>query len=385
MKHYILILLIIVGIFSCWMVPCASGKMSLSTGIRYDLFTDDRLPETLGYEVTFPLSLAYRGRQVALALDAAFSSANVYPGDGSTSKIANLTDTRLSASYGLPNLPVGLIFGVDLNLPTGKEQLSAQARVAEAGENHDLFEVDDFGEGFNFDLSLGLAKEFGPVSVGVNGKYRFKGKYDPSKDIADDDLDPGDEVVVGGVCKWKVSPRVNVDASAAYSHFAADQINGQKMFQEGDKVAFGGNLNLLYSIPKPLRITVGLQQRLQGKNKEPGLTKKLEIEPANSNGPEFFSLLEVTYEYSPRFAVRVLGDMRYYGASDRQDAVKGVPYEGRRIRYGFGPGFLYHINERLALNGLAKYFFLDHAKDILLNQDTTFRGVNLAVGVTYTF
>jgi hypothetical protein len=384
MKHYILILLILVGIFSLWMVSCADGKMTLSTGIRYDMFTDDRTPEMLGYEVTFPLGVAYRGRQLALALDAAFSSANVYPGDGSNSEITSLTDTHLSASYGLPNLPVGVIFGIDLNLPTGKGRLSAHERVAEVGENHNLFEVDDFGEGFNFDLSLGLAETFGPLSLGLNGQYRYKGAYDPTRDIPNDKLDPGDEVVVIGMGKWKASARVNVDASVAYSHFAADQINGQKMFQEGDKFVFGGNLHVTYSIPRPLRITLGLQQRLQASNKEPE-PKQLQTEPENSNGNEFFSLLEATYEYSPRFAIRVLGDVRYYGASDRQDAVKGVPYKGRRIRYAFGPGFFYSLNARLALNGLAKYFFLNQKKDILLNQDTTFRGVNLAVGVTYMF
>ena len=57
-----------------------------------------------------------------------------------------------------------------------------EAGKAEAGDNNDLFEVDDFGQGLNIGASLGLAETFGPLSIAVNGKYRVNGAYDPTTD-----------------------------------------------------------------------------------------------------------------------------------------------------------------------------------------------------------
>ena len=50
-----------------------------------------------------------------------------------------------------------------------------------------------------------------------------------------------------------------------------------------------------------------------------------------------------------------------------------------------GSGFIYTPGKRLALNGLVKYFILNQEKDILLDREMTFRGVNLSVGLTYKF
>ena len=69
MKCYVYIFLILCNLFSFRLVPWAYGEMALSTGVRYDMFTDDRSPETLGYEITFPIGLAWRRERFVLALE----------------------------------------------------------------------------------------------------------------------------------------------------------------------------------------------------------------------------------------------------------------------------------------------------------------------------
>ncbi len=123
---------------------------------------------------------------------------------------------------------------------------------------------------------------------------------------------------------------------------------------------------------------------MQGKNKEL-VGDTLETEPDNSNGNELFGWFDLTYRVSPKLDLQVLGDIRNYGESDRKSAANGLPFEGRRLRYAVGPGAMYVLNEHVSCNVLAKFFIMEQKRDMLLDQDVTFRGVNLSMGVTYTF
>lgn len=385
MKQLISLLLTVFCLLAIVDLSPAAAELEVSAGLRYDTFTDDHEPTTIGYEVTLPFGLNYRWRRLLLTLDTALSSANVFPGDDADAELAGLTDTHLSLSYGLPNLPVGMIAGLDLNLPSGQERLNDAQRAAEIGENHDLFEIDDFGEGFNVELSLGLAKQIGDVSLSLNGAYQFTGEYDPTQDVADDDLDPGDRLRISGLLRWQAVSWLDLDASLSYAHFSSDTLQGAKNFQEGEKYTLGATLHIHTLLRKPVSIVAGLQQTVQGKNRVLDGEQRFGLESENSNGREIFGILDLLYHSSPRLTLRLLGDLRYYGESKRTSSATGLPLEGQRARYAFGPGFIYHPSKRLALNGLVKYFVLHQEQDVLWERETTFRGVNLAVGLTYTF
>jgi len=378
MKPYVRISLFLC-LFIFIRVSVCSAEMAFSTGIRTDIFTDDRSPKTMAHEITAPLGFSWRRNQLLMLLETAYSSAHVYA-ENESSNLSSLTDTRFSASYGLLNLPVGIIFGLDMNLPTGKATLTERERWAEIGENGDLFEVDNFGEGWNFGPNIGVAKEFGSVGVGGNLAYLFRGEYDPSADIPDDNLGPGDQALLLGYLKWQAAARTLLDGFLSYTVFTEDTINGEESFQEGDKFGIGLNVQSTY---KALSIAVRFQQAIQGKNKELGLDNRLVAEPENSNGTESFGLLDMMYKYSPTFNFRVLGDVRYYAESDRMDELKKLPFQGKRIRYAAGVGFIYNIDLHLSLNGLVKYFVLDKAKALYLSEDTSFQGTNLSLGLTY--
>ncbi len=366
-------------------VPNALAEMSVLTGTRFDLFTTDGDPETVGYEVTFPVGLTYTWRDFTLAVNTAYGSANVYPGSGSSSSIDSITDMRVAATYGIKGLPVGLFAGVELNVPSGTERLGSVQRLAEAGQNHDIFEVDDFGKGFDAIVSLGVADTFGPFSLAVNTRYRNNGEYDPTTDRDDDDIDPGDQILLDGLLKWKLASLISLDASAAHVIFSEDRVNGSDAFQEGPKTTIGGRLWLNTHIHRPVRLAVGLQSTIQGKNKILGVDNSLETESQNSNGRELFAQLNLLYESSPRLALRMVGDLRHYGESPRKDTETDRPYTGQRVRYAFGPGVMYTPGKRIVLQSLVKYFVMTRERDILTPDETTYRGVNLSVGITYKF
>ncbi|MCP4401852.1 MAG: hypothetical protein GY801_31700 [bacterium] len=233
-----------------WLVPGlslqAAAQTFISGSVRYDLFYDDLDPESSGAEVTVPLGIAYRQERFSLSLETACANADVSWSDGTDAKLSGLTDTLLSASYSyvFPGRPMALMFGLDMSLPTGKETLSENERRAEAGESNDLFEVDDFGAGLNIGPSLGILREFENLALTFHGSYIFNGKYDPSSEIPNDDLDPGDQLLLLGGVDWYAAEKIALGAFLSYSYFSTDAVDGKENFREGQRLVFGGSVRI---------------------------------------------------------------------------------------------------------------------------------------------
>ncbi len=122
-----------------WLVPGlllqAASQTFISGSVRYDLFYNDLDPESSGAEVTVPLGIAYRQKRFSLSLETACANANVSWSDGTDAKLSGLTDTLLSASYSyvFPGRPMALMFGLDMSLPTGKENFREGQRLVFGG------------------------------------------------------------------------------------------------------------------------------------------------------------------------------------------------------------------------------------------------------------
>ncbi len=359
----------------------AIAEFSFSIGMQYDSFVDDRSPRSNGAEVSIPVELTYEREDVFIGFQSAYGYASVDPGFESSSNLSSITDSLLSVSFLIPNAPLFFILGLDVNLPTGSEQLHSNEKIAEAGENNDLFNIDNFGDGMNIGLHLGIIKEMPDLRWGLYGGYTLHGEFDPSHDVPTDDFDPGDETLLMTTLRWQTSPWMIVDTMLAYSHVSEDKIDDQKVFQEGDKFVLGGSMYVQYEL---LGIALSLQNTMQAKNDELVLNT-LETETENSNRMVLLGELELSYEYSPQLTLQGYGEFRYYEESKRKNPLNGQPFEGKRTRYALGPGFSYIVDQHLACHGLAKYFVLHQKRDIMLDEDVTFQGVNLGIGMTYTF
>lgn len=364
-----------------WLNPVVLAETSVSLGVRYDTFADRDYAEVTGTEWTFPFGALYSWNRLLLRLESAYSMADADYSLTPEPEITSLTDTLLAASYVVFELPISVILGVDLNLQTGQESLSRYEQIAEAGERHDLFEVDNFGEGFNVGANVGVSKEFKSFTLGVSGAYLWKGKYDPTSEISRDDLDPGDQIVLVALTKWKVGGGLAIDTTTAYAQSSADTTDGKEAFREGRKLLISGVVRL----QRPaFGVTVGAQNTFQGKNKELA-EDHLETEPENSNGNELFGWCDFTYRFSPSIDLQLLGDLRFYGESDRKNELNGLPFEGKRVRFGFGPGIMFLQNDHLTWNAVVKYFRMRQEPDIRDEEEQVLRGVNVSFGMTYLF
>ncbi|GAK60739.1 hypothetical protein U27_00637 [Candidatus Vecturithrix granuli] len=375
----ILVISIVMRLFDG--VSLLQAEHSLSVGFYYDTFSDDQSPQAYGHECTIPVSLEYEQQEWFFRIDTAYSRAMVRPGIISKKTLSSLTDSLCTVSYTLFQRPVNILLGLDLNFPTGKEQLSQEEKVAEAGENNDLFKVDDFGEGMNVGFHLGFVRELTDIRVGIYGGYTFYGEYDPTRDIAADDFNPGNQLVLMTAFDWQVSPQFLLDTFLAYSSFSADKINGEQIFREGDKFIVGGGLYGQYA---PFSFNLNWQNAVQSKNDEL-VEESLETEIENSNRFEFLGSVDLGYACSPELVLHWLSDIRYYGESKRKSPSNGRPYEGKRTRYALGPGFSYIYDEHISYHGLAKYFVLNQQPHVLLEDDVTLHGINVGIGMTYTF
>ena len=360
----------------------AAAQTFISSSVRYDVFYDDRDPESSGAEITVPLGIAYRQERFSLSLETAYASADVSWSDGTDAKLSGLTDMLLSASYSyvFPRRPIALLFGLDMSLPSGQATLSELERRAEAGESNDLFEVDDFGAGLNIGPSLGLLREFDTVALSIHASYIFNGEYDPTSEIPDDDLDPGDQIFLLGGLDWYAAEKLDFGAFLSYSYFGTDTVNGKENFREGQRLVFGGNVRIN---TLPVGGVISLQYTLQAKN-EVMIEETLQEEADNSNGSEFFGLAALNYLASPKLTLRLQGDIRYYGESEAEDE-SGLSFSGKRIRYAAGPGFNYRLTKQVSLNGLFKGFVMNQDRDQFEEQDIEFYGANLDLGFRYVF
>jgi hypothetical protein len=219
------------------------------------------------------------------------------------------------------------------------------------------------------------------MSLAAHGAYIFYGEYDPTSDIPDDNLDPGDQVFLAGRLNWYATERLDIGTFLSYSYYTPDKIDGEERFQDGQRLVFGGNARFR---GEAIGVLFNLQYVIQGKNKVL-LNDTLQEEETNSNGDEFFGVLSLTYFVTPKFTLRLDGDVRYYGESAYKDPEVNLPYSGERIRYALGPGFQYNLTTHLSLNSVLKGFQMDQKRDLFVEDDATYYGVNLDLGFRYVF
>lgn len=360
-------------------------EYNITMSLQYDAYETDDSPNIKGTEIAAPFQLSYEGDAFSVALKTAYADASVDWHDDEDFELSGITDTSVSASYIYAfqtQNPTKFIINLDVNLPTGEENLTPEEVIAESELDGDLFRIDDFGEGLNVGATIRLERQIGSNTFGIYGGYTYYGAYDPWADQPEDEYNPGDEIFGGVLYEWKGSPRNIFQTYLGYSYFWVDTVDQADTLKIGDKLAGGAGLQM--GLHDKLDMTLLLQYIFQFESEE-AIDGNLVREPTNSNGDEFFGSLDLTYRPNPRLGMRLMGDLRYHGESDRQREDIELPYEGQRTRYAVGPGLEYRITPSILLQGSGAYFYLDCDPNISVIEPRTFQGVNADIGVTYTF
>lgn len=143
------------------------------------------------YQFTQPITFSYWHKDFSYSLNTKYIvSKNNTP--GASGRVSTLADTTLSLTKHTEKPKFNVDYSLDINIPTGKAALSWSERNARM--NEDLFEVSQFGKGWQFTPGIAVSWKIGKEDMWTLGtSYAFSGSYDPTTDIVNDDISPGNE------------------------------------------------------------------------------------------------------------------------------------------------------------------------------------------------
>ena len=195
----------------------------------------------------------------AIAVSISNTPANT-AGDISSPK--GVTDTQLGALYHLEDAK--LLFSLEMNLPTGKRELTAQEFRNTVLLSNLAFGmvVPQFGQGFN--IKPGVAWSFTPrddMAVGLGLTYHYKGSYKPVKGVGD--YDPGDEFLVTGGVDFTVAEATNLSVDAIVTRYGTDVLEGSEIYRPGLKVVGAVQFSKYYEFN---RLLLSARYRSLGKS-----------------------------------------------------------------------------------------------------------------------
>ena len=278
-----------------------AAGLSVETGVQQEYWEDTR--DSSGSQTLVPLRFEWsRGDATIGLLTGAVRATLDTPGTADRS-LTHTLDTKLILSHVVQGkLPVDLLFGLDVNLPTGKTDLSA-ADLALI-RDPEIVSITTFGEGVNVNPTISLAKEWGPWSAGLGIGYNVRRTYDVSTEAGLTDYDPGDILSLNALLQRECSRGYVTRLFGKFSRFGKDRLRGADLFREGDYRMVGVGISRAGS---SWEADVNLRGTFRGKA-EILSGGSLVTEPERSRGDEWSA--EASVRHALRKDVSLSGSVR---------------------------------------------------------------------------
>jgi hypothetical protein len=292
--------------------------------------------------------------------------------------MTGFTDTTVSGYYRLHLGDTELRFGLDMDLPTGVSRLSN--RDLPAIQDEDLVALQRFGEGFDVNPTLIVYHSFGDWGIGAGVGYLLTGEYDPTKDIPNDDFNPGDELTVSVLGDVFLGDVWRLLVRAAYVHFGTDERGGIETFRENPQVDVTATLEWR---PEPWWAVLTLRDIYRFKADRLNAAGQLTEEPENSWGNEIRAGAVLGYIINDVWTVRGILDFRYVAANDY--ASSDPLYDGGRFKVAVGPGVTWTLSRTFDIDASIRGFYLDAERSPSFPLGANILGVHADLRVTYRF
>ena len=229
MKRIIALILSVLPLL--WCTGSRAAGLSVASGVSQEFWKDTR--DSSGSQTLLPLRIEWSGENATIGLLTGGVHAAVDTPGTEDRSLTHTLDTKLNLSYVIQGkLPVDLLIGMDVNLPTGKTDLSA-ADLALI-RDPEIVTITTFGEGVNLNPTLSLAKEWGQWSAGAGVGYNVRRTYDVSTEAALTDYDPGDILSLNALLQRECSQGYVGRVFGKFSRFGKDRLRGADFFREGD-------------------------------------------------------------------------------------------------------------------------------------------------------
>jgi hypothetical protein len=304
-----------------WCTGSHASALSVESGAQQEYWEDTR--DSSGSQTLVPLRIEWSREDVSIGLLTGAVHATLDTPGTADRSLTHTLDTKLNLSYVvLGKFPVDLLIGMDLNLPTGKTNLS----IADLALilDPEIVSITTFGEGVNINPTLSLAKEWGPWSAGIGAGYNVRRTYDVSAEAGLTDFDPGDILSLNALVQRESSKGYVGRFFGKFSRFGEDRLRGADLFREGDYRMAGVGISRAGA---EWEADVNLRGTFRGKAKIRS-GGSLVTEPERSRGDEWSA--EASVRHALRKDVSLSGSVRglivakngYPGGASRHNGSK---------------------------------------------------------------
>jgi len=373
MKRYSLILLAVIAL--CPVTTAHALDINVQTGLStnwWDSDTDDQ-----GSQTYVPLTIDGVQGNFSMRLLTAFVNTRVDPSEESKESLSTVIDTKLNFSYAIiEKLPVDVLLGLDFNLPTGKTDLDSEERRTLL--DPDLVDISRYGEGFNINPTITVAKQEERWGVGLGLGYLLRGEYDFS-DTAQD-YDPGEIFNISAEGFYAFTDAWQGRLFGEMAFYGTDELSTQDYYEEGDFILAGVGVDY-FQAKWDASFTV--QGIFRGKSEFQADNLQLATEDRAGYGDEYLADLTVQYLLSPE---RTLSSRLYYLAVMENDYDEDDPsFIDDKQKISLKISLLHQFSDdfsgRVGLEG----YLLDEGRNWYHDEDREYRGLVLDVAVSKAF
>jgi hypothetical protein len=356
--------------------PVGADEWTAWTGLHLDAWSGAGQD---GHQILAPLALHFDAPTWGLYVRGAVGDSKRDPGGGRQSgEITGFTDTTVAGYFRLVVSDVQIRAGLNLDLPSGVSRL--KTRDLAAIQDEDLALLQQFGEGFDVNPTISAYRNFGRFGIGGGASYRWTGEYDPTKDLPNDDLDPGDEFTANFLGNVFLTETINLVGTVSYTMFTDTQFGGRDSFREGNQLDF---LLSLEWRPEPWWVAVGLRDIVRWKAERLDPSGQLQTEPNNSRGNDIRGSVEVGYIIDDVWTILGAVEVRHVFANDYPES--NVLFDGGRTKVAIGPTVTWLPHRRFGIDGSLRYFIMDVERSAFFPQAGTIHGVTADLRVMYRF
>ena len=354
----------------------AADEWTARTGVHLDAWSGAGQD---GHQVLAPLSLFLDTPLWGIGIRGAVGTSERDPGAGRPSgEFTGLTDTTLSGYYRLIVADVEIRFGLNLDLPTGVARL--KTRDLAAIQDEDLALLERFGEGFDVNPTVSAYRNFGRFGIGAGVGYLRTGEYDTTKDVPNDDIDPGDELTVTALADFFLADALRLVTSASYTTFGSDELGGREIFREGYEIDLRASLEWR---PEPWWVVVSVRDIVRLKAERLDAAGRLRTEPRNSRGNDLRGSVIVGYIFDDVWTVEGVVEVKHVLANDYPET--DPLFDGGRTKVAVGPTLVWTPHRRFGIETGIRYFFMDVDRSPFFPRAGTINGVHADLRITYRF
>jgi len=352
-----------------------ASDLNIQTGMNFNYWDSDA--DDTGAQLYVPVTVTKDHDDFSFKLLTAFAYTYSDPSHASSRSLSCVIDTKLNFSYTLlDKLPADLIFGLDFNVPTGKSKLDNEDLSLLL--DPDLVEISRYGEGFNVNPTVAVAKVWDIWAAGIGIGYLFRGEYDFSELIRD--YEPGNILSITGEVVRLFSSDFRTRLYGEFARYEKDKVRGEDYYEESDFLLVGMDMHYYQDKWDALMALEGI---FRGKSKFQEEGAGLSTEDRASYGDEYNLLISGVYYWSEKTTVR---PQFYYLWVFENDYASSSPfYIGDRQKASIQVSVLREISPLFDGEITLRGYILDVERNWYHSDDRTFRGFICSILLTRRF